>query len=102
MCPRCFRLKHAEFDALDRPRPRQGRFRERVWPVFFRGKRPRRIDLGRPPLPSPCHAKWDRSMHKAIRLEIARRWMSLHPLERQWFKADEACELREPWRRDRV
>jgi hypothetical protein len=98
MCPRCFRLKHAEFDALDRLRPRPGRFRERVWPLFWR-PRPRRIDLARLPLPSPCHAKWDRSLDKAIRLEIARRWMSLHPLERQWHLVDEACQLREPWHR---
>jgi hypothetical protein len=36
MCPRCFRLKVAEFDSLRPPRRLPGRFRERVWPVFWR------------------------------------------------------------------
>jgi hypothetical protein len=87
---------HAEFDALHRLRLRPGRYRDRVWPVFWRPqpKRHKRLSL-----PSPCHAKWGRSMHKAIRLEIARRWMSSHPLERQWDRVDEACQLREPWHR---
>ncbi|MFL5283898.1 MAG: hypothetical protein ACJ8AW_23635 [Rhodopila sp.] len=91
MCPRCFRLKVAEFDSLRPPRRLPGRFRERVWPVFWR-ERPKRD--ARLPLPSPCHAKWDRSLEKAIRLEIARRWMPQSPLERQWDLIDEAIRPR--------
>lgn len=63
MCPRCFRLKRAEFDSLRPPRRLPDRFRERVWPVLWRLRPKRRPRL---PLSSPCHAKWDRSLEKAI------------------------------------
>jgi hypothetical protein len=78
---------HAEFDSLHRVKRLEGRFRERVWPVFVRPRQKRHKRL---PLPSPCNAKWTRSMHRAIRIELGRKWLSLHPLERQWERTDEA------------
>jgi len=93
MCPLCFKLKHAEFEGMERRRfrPLTGRFRERIWPVFWR-LRPKRD--ARLPLPSPCHAKWDRSLERAIRLELARRWIPYTPLDRQWDLIDEAIRPR--------
>lgn len=35
-------------------------------------------------LPSLCHAKWERSLDKAVRLNIARRWIPSDALTAQW------------------
>jgi hypothetical protein len=33
---------------------------------------------------------WDRSLDKAFRVKLARRWLAEHPLQRQWDRVDEA------------
>ena len=69
------------------------RFRERVWPVFWRICPKRRTtetwDFRRQPL---WHVPYERSMKKAHRVELARRWWTDDPLTRQWYRVDEAVE----------
>lgn len=103
MCGLCFSLQRAEFEEFvvlrpgnhaasfhdSGPRDNGGRFRERRWPVFWRVRaKPGKRDWAR----SPCAAKWDRSMHKAFRVETQLRWSPRHPLTRQWDRVDEAIE----------
>jgi hypothetical protein len=96
MCPRCFRLKRAEFKPRWRRRPPDpGRFRERVTPVLDRRreKPQNRHDLQ--PW-SVCSAKFIRSLEKAIRVQRARRWWpAKNALIAQWDRAQERFEG--PW-----
>jgi hypothetical protein len=67
------------------------RFRERVWPVFWRIRpvwRPTDAwDLKATP---PWAIAWDRSLYKAFRVKLARRWLVERPLQRHWDRVDEA------------
>jgi hypothetical protein len=102
VCGRCFNLQKAEFEEFiilrvgnrarfgdDCMSGSDGRFRDRHWPVFWR-IRPRRQKAHR--AWSPCAAKWDRSMEKAFRVKVQRRWLPSTPLRRQWDRIDEAIE----------
>jgi hypothetical protein len=98
-------LERAEFESLSwrdhtgrvrftgqRPTPTK-RFRERVSPVFWRIRRPRRTtgawnDRARP----PWAIAYDRSLDKAFRVALARRWLVSNPLARHWDRVDEAIE----------
>jgi len=67
------------------------RYRERLWPVFWRVRRPRRTTdawrLRRLPLPL---VTYERSLARKLRVEAARRWWADDPLTRQWDRVDEA------------
>jgi hypothetical protein len=67
------------------------RFRERVWPVFSRVRRPRQTTdawyVRRLRLP---HVTYERSMTKAHRVEAGRRWWVGPPLTRHWDRVDDA------------
>jgi hypothetical protein len=69
------------------------RFRERVWPVFWRIRpvwRPTDAwELRRSPV---WAVDWDRSIDKAFRIKLARRWLVEHPLQRHWDRVDETIE----------
>ena len=94
-------LNHAEFevftwrDHTGRVRfqgqwPTVGRFRERVWPVFWRIRPVRRTTDAWEDKAKPLWAiAFDRSQDKAFRVESARRWLVDHPLLRQWDRIDE-------------
>jgi hypothetical protein len=75
-----------------RPTPAK-RFRERVWPVFWR-IRPRWHTTDTWELrATPMFAvAFDRSLDKAFRLKLARRWLVEHPLQRHWDRVDQAIE----------
>jgi hypothetical protein len=98
VCGRCLRLEKAEFEPFAPFRPHGSmrnaapHFRDRVWPVFWRPRRkPRNLQtILRSRARSVCHAKWERSMHKAHRIEAARRWWCASPLHRQWDRVDDA------------
>jgi hypothetical protein len=59
------------------------RFREHVWPVFWRIRPRRRTTDARDDLrASPMFAvAYDRSLDKAFRIKLARRWLVEHPLQ---------------------
>ncbi len=63
----------------------------RTSPVFWRIRPPRQTTeawhLRRLPL---AHVIYKRSMPRAYRIELARRWQVGRPLTRQWFRVDEA------------
>ena len=94
-------LNHAEFevfvwrDHAGRVRfngqwPTAGRFRERVWPVFWRVRRRwRTTDAWEARASSPWAIAFDRSQDKAFRVERTRRWLVDRPLQRQWDRIDE-------------
>jgi hypothetical protein len=69
------------------------RFRDRVWPVFWRIRPPRQTTEAweRRHLSLPG-ILYERSMTKAHRIEAARRWWVEPPLQRQWDRVDEAIE----------
>jgi hypothetical protein len=69
------------------------RFREHVWPVFWQ-IRPRwtTTDAWEFKATPPWAIAYDRSLDKAFRLKLARRWLVEHPLQRHWDRADEAIE----------
>jgi hypothetical protein len=71
--------------------PAGKRYRERLWPVFWRVRRPRRTTdawrLRRLPLPL---VTYERSLARKLRVEAARRWWADDPLTRQWDRVDEA------------
>ena len=37
--------------------------------------------------------EWDRSIDRAYRVKLARRWLVEHPLQRQWDRVDEVIEV---------
>lgn len=67
------------------------RFRERVWPVFWR-IRPvwRTTDAWEDRRRPPWALAWSRSIDKAYSVKLARRWLVERPLRRQWDRVDEA------------
>jgi hypothetical protein len=67
------------------------RFRERVWPVFWR-IRPvwRQTDVWELKATPPWAIAWDRSLDRALRVKLARRWLVEHPLQRHWDRVDDA------------
>ena len=73
-----------------RPTPAK-RFRERVWPVFWRIRPVWQTTDAWELRATPIWAvAYDRSLDKAFRVKLARRWLVGHPLERQWDRIDEA------------
>lgn len=69
------------------------RFRERMWPVFWRIRPRRRTTDAWTLRATPLWAvAWDRSLDKAFRVKLARRWLVEHPLARHWHQVDEAIQ----------
>lgn len=84
-------LQRAMFETQTRRRPTlSGRFRERVWPVFWRVRwRWRTTDAWEDKASPPWMLAFDRSQAKAFRVAAARRWLVDRPLQRQWDRVDE-------------
>ena len=69
------------------------RFRDRIWPVLWR-IRPRRrpTDAWELRATSVWAVDWDRTLDKAFRIKLARRWLVERPLQRHWDRVDEAIK----------
>ena len=66
------------------------RFRERVWPVLWRSRRPRlTTDAWHLRATPMCMVAFKRSLDKAFRVQLQRRLLVARPLERQWDRIDE-------------
>jgi hypothetical protein len=75
-----------------RPTPAK-RFRERVWPVFWRIQPVRRTtDAWQLRATPPWAIAYDKSLDKAFRVKLARRWLAEHPLQRHWDRVDELIQ----------
>lgn len=69
---------------------RPKRFRERIWPVFWRIRRPWRTTEAWELRGRPIWAVvYDRSLDKAFRVKLARRWLVERLPQRHWDRIDE-------------
>ncbi len=104
MCPRCTILQKAAFgpftwrDGTGRVRfanadvLTDGRFRDRVWPVFQRA--PRKPEQRRPMDAGPCWQKVNRSIIRSSNVGAARRWIPCNPLFAHVMRVEDAMLAR--------